>query len=55
MTTPKRTIRKHKGGRTKRLPSGRVTEAELRAVMTALAESGLTFSDWVVSKLETKQ
>jgi hypothetical protein len=44
-------ITPHKGGRVAHLPRGRVTPEERQRIDRVLAETGLSFADWVMAQL----
>jgi len=44
-------IRKHKGGRTVRLPGGSVTPQEWERIAAKFRASGLSWSDYIVKHL----
>lgn len=52
MTKDKRDITPHKGGRTAHLPRSRVTPDERKRIDQILADTGLSFADWVMAQVE---
>ena len=49
---PKRKITPHKGGRTKRLPTGWCTPDELEKIKKVLAKTKLSFSDYAIHYID---
>ena len=47
-------IKAYKGGRSERIPSGRITTENLEKLKFILKKKQLSFADWVLRKIETE-